>query len=293
LIQAPLTVVGIDFSPSSSVALRQALRLASGSTRKVRVVHAIDDPAAGVQRAELEAWTEHARWAWGEFSRDVPGAESIPFDIELGGRARAILANARAHGADLLAFGAFGDRRPDVGFGTVATTCVRHAHCDVLLMRDTQAGAFRRVVAGVDFSEGSASALRRAAAIAQHDAAELRVLHTFEPPWRRMHYRAPTPKTSPAEQAEHRRGLEARVREFVRETLSGGEASGREVELARVDVVDAPAHRSGIVEHAETIGADLVVLGTRGHTNLRDLLLGSTAEKVLAESRCSVLAVRT
>jgi nucleotide-binding universal stress UspA family protein len=40
------------------------------------------------------------------------------------------------------------------------------------------------------------------------------------------------------------------------------------------------------------MGADLIVLGTRGHTNLRDVLLGSTAERALSESTCSILAVK-
>jgi nucleotide-binding universal stress UspA family protein len=40
------------------------------------------------------------------------------------------------------------------------------------------------------------------------------------------------------------------------------------------------------------LGAELVVMGTRGRTNLRDMLLGSTAERTIAEARCSVLAVR-
>jgi nucleotide-binding universal stress UspA family protein len=40
------------------------------------------------------------------------------------------------------------------------------------------------------------------------------------------------------------------------------------------------------------VRADLVVLGTRGEHSLRDLLLGSTAEKALAAAGCSVLAVK-
>jgi universal stress protein E len=46
------------------------------------------------------------------------------------------------------------------------------------------------------------------------------------------------------------------------------------------------------VQHAESVHADLIVLGTRGRASIRDLLLGSTAERALAESRCSVLAVK-
>lgn len=285
-------VVAVDFTPCSAVALEQALRLSSGRGATLRAVHAIPservslvaDPA-GIA-ADLEEGITHAQWAWGEFAREVPGAEAISLEVEVGSRASSILGNARKHAAELLVLGAFGDRRPDVGFGTVATACVRHSHCDVLLVRDTQKGPFRRVVVGVDFSETSALALDRAVEFARADGAELHVLHTFEPPWRRLHYRAPTMQTSPAEQAQHRHALDERVRDFARKALRGG------FESARIDVVDAPAHRSGIVEHAETIGADLVVLGTRGRSNLRDLLLGSTAEKVLAESRSSVLAVR-
>ena len=61
---------------------------------------------------------------------------------------------------------------------------------------------------------------------------------------------------------------------------------------ASFTVLDHPGHRSGIVEHAESVHADLIVLGTRGRASIRDLLLGSTAERALAESRCSVLAVK-
>ena len=49
---------------------------------------------------------------------------------------------------------------------------------------------------------------------------------------------------------------------------------------------------AAFADYAAKAGADLIVLGTRGKTNLRDILLGSTAERVLAESRCSVLAVK-
>lgn len=288
----PTIVVAVDFTPCSAVALEQALRLASSRGAALRAVHAIPfvgesggADAAGIA-ADREDGITHANWAWGEFARDVPGALTIPFEVELGSRATSILANARKHAAELLVLGAFGDRRPDVGFGTIATSCVRHSHCDVLLVRDTQKGPFRRVVVGIDFSKTAALALNRAAELARKDGAELHVLHTFEAPWRRLHYRAPTTQTSPADQAKHRLSLEQRARDFARDALRG------DFETAHIDIIDAPAHRSGIVEHAETIDADLVVLGTRGRSNLRDLMLGSTAEKVLAESRSSVLAVR-
>ena len=48
-----------------------------------------------------------------------------------------------------------------------------------------------------------------------------------------------------------------------------------------------------IEEEAATCGADLVVIGTRGHGGLKHLLLGSIAERVVQKAPCPVLAVKT
>lgn len=288
-------VVGVDFSPCSAVALKQALRLGGLSHAPVRAVHAIDTIVGTQQNARLSSYqariraavTEDAAQAWKEFATSIPGAADVPFDFELDSRTRAILALAARHSAQLLVLGAFGDRRPDVGFGTVATACVRHAHCDVLLVRDTQLTPFQRIVVGIDFSENSQRALEGAVRFARQDGAPLHIVYCFDAPWRRLHYRSPTLLTGPEEQEQFRLTLDQEMRAFSAPALQDAGSIRVEFEL-----VDAPAHRAGLVTHAEEVGADLVVLGTRGRSNLRDILLGSTAEKVLAESRCSVLAVR-
>jgi nucleotide-binding universal stress UspA family protein len=40
------------------------------------------------------------------------------------------------------------------------------------------------------------------------------------------------------------------------------------------------------------MGADLIVLGTRGASNIHDMLLGSTAERVIRDAGRNVWAVR-
>jgi nucleotide-binding universal stress UspA family protein len=47
-----------------------------------------------------------------------------------------------------------------------------------------------------------------------------------------------------------------------------------------------------VCELAREIGADLIVLATRGHTGLKRILLGSTAERIVRFSPCPVLIVR-
>ena len=47
-----------------------------------------------------------------------------------------------------------------------------------------------------------------------------------------------------------------------------------------------------ICQTARTLGADLIVLTTHGYTGLKNVWLGSTAERVVRHAPCPVLAVR-
>ncbi len=48
----------------------------------------------------------------------------------------------------------------------------------------------------------------------------------------------------------------------------------------------------GIVETAEKVSADLIVMGTRGLSGLRHVMLGSVAERTLRHAPCPVLIVK-
>lgn len=288
-------VAGTDFTPASAVAIGQALRVAAWSGAALHVVHVIDTTVvieleatlSAFQKSIREGLVSDARKAWTEFAASIPGAARLEFDVSINNRITGILNHAQQHKADLLVMGAFGDRPVDVGLGTVATACVRKSATDVLLVRDNQAGPFKKVVAAVDFSSTSARALARAALVAGQDGAELHVLHVFDAPWHRLHYRAPSVLTPPHLQKQYRDALDRRLADFVQPVAEA--RKGLRVHTVCQDKND---HRSGIVGYARSVSADLIVLGTRGQSNLRDLMLGSTAERALSESPCSVLAVK-
>jgi nucleotide-binding universal stress UspA family protein len=49
---------------------------------------------------------------------------------------------------------------------------------------------------------------------------------------------------------------------------------------------------SGIVQTAETLGVDLIVIGSNGRSGIERLVLGSVAAKVVAQSSVPVLVAR-
>jgi nucleotide-binding universal stress UspA family protein len=72
----------------------------------------------------------------------------------------------------------------------------------------------------------------------------------------------------------------------ARFTEAGVEAAGV---IRRVRPGDTPQQ---IVEVAASSGADLIVMGTRGMTEWKSLMLGGVANKVVHHAACPVLLVR-
>lgn len=288
-------VIATDYSDGSIAALEQGLRIGAFHRAKVRAVHVIDiivglepEPQlAAMHLALQDGMVEDAQHQWEKLAKRIPGAADVVCEIALDSRVRGILTEAAARNADLLVMGATPTQLGDTGYGTVTASCVRHAPCSVLIVRRKHVGPFKKVVACVDFSPASMEALEEATRLATQDSAQLRIVHTFRAPWQERRVRDLPVVQDSIFQENYRGALEKRLEEFCRPLVH--ELNHLKAER---QVVVAENHRAGIIEAARDAAADLVVVGTRGKTNLRDILLGSTAERVLAEAPCSVLAVR-
>jgi universal stress protein A len=140
----------------------------------------------------------------------------------------------------------------------------------------------RSLLVAIDFSDHSAAALDAASALAKSLDAELHVVHAFD---------LRIPMITPYEVAipepyieESRRAAE----DHLEKAGAGARAQGLTV---HTHLAEAPAAQA-IVQTAERVGADLIVMGTRGHTGLKHLVLGSVAERTLRLAQCSVLTVK-
>jgi nucleotide-binding universal stress UspA family protein len=284
-------VAGIDFSDCSRSALHQAVRVALWNKAHLHVVHVIEylvitdladalghtieriqADAVGHAKGKLEAWLA-------EFGPSVPRS----VDVLVGPPIDGILRKVQSVEADLLVLGLHGDSMFPSGAGTLATKCMRKAPTKVMLVQKSQARPFRTVLACVDFSEMSRAAVEQARRVAAQDQSQVHFLHVFDGPLKWLHYRAEMLEAVAGFEREHRVLLEQRLKEFV------GETSGVDPHFA---LFDAGSHRCGIAEYARQVEADLLVLGTKGRTNLKYVLLGSTVERLLRDVPCSVLTVK-
>lgn len=89
-----------------------------------------------------------------------------------------------------------------------------------------------------------------------------------------------------------------RVREFAEGLEEVGESRLREYvpafedRMVPVSVVQVPGRAADvIVDQARRLPADYIVMGSRGHSALHDLVLGSTTSGVLRHATCPVIVV--
>lgn len=145
----------------------------------------------------------------------------------------------------------------------------------------TQAKSYT-IVLGIDFSEASNEALDEAIRLSMARNAELHVLYVDD------HFRAPEGGREAAEamlsRIEHH--AVGRMNEMSR--VTGQSLSFRK--LYSHFRLGAPAEQ--IVQLASDLDADLVVVGTHGHSGLKRLVIGSVAERVVRLARCAVWIVR-
>jgi len=139
-----------------------------------------------------------------------------------------------------------------------------------------------KILVAVDFSEYADSVLDVAVEFAGQLNAELHLIHAFD---------VRIPLVTPYEVAiptafieEAREAAASKLAALIQKVADDGVT-------ATSHLSEVPA-ASAIVDLAEELGADLIIMGTRGHTGLKHVLLGSVAERTLRHAPCSVLTVK-
>jgi nucleotide-binding universal stress UspA family protein len=320
-LTAPRWLVGVDLSAQSIRAMRAAKAMVDamgGEVRVVQVVGPVGEP--GRDYAELspqDVLREHGLEEKSSrlkalVETELPGAEVEqmravdPAHVALSTAAEAWNATAivvGTHGRSGLA---------RLFLGSTAEHLLRTASRPVLVVRDVRSanedtdkdanedtpslavdahGPTRigptRILVATDFSEPAERALEAARDLGANLDASVSVIHVFDDP------------------GDIRRGIVGRGLDAPRASaLPEGARVQLESALGAVviDVFGDDAKRvertllvgrpiDQICAHAETSGADLIVIGTTGRSGAMRVLLGSIAEKVVRRAGIPVLTV--
>ncbi len=204
------------------------------------------------------------------------GAGGADLDVMVGSPLDQIIRKVASVDADLLVLGTRGELK-----------AIRESPTLVLLVEPHHTLPFRDVVVCIDFSDISARLVELACRMVVPEG-RLTLLHVYVPPWYKMHYRAPTPEASPGFQTQYRRALTARLESYLEHVPENCRSTLR----CRPVLHEHANHGRGILEFLRQEQADLAVVGTKGRTSLKYVLLGSIAKRVVRDTPCSLLAVK-
>ncbi len=141
---------------------------------------------------------------------------------------------------------------------------------------------YRRILVGTDFSAASTSAFEQGLKLARQNNAELLVAHSSATPgWIGFM----PPETYGDWELHCRTEAEKNIGELVQKARKEGVKTHM---LLLEGLAD-----DAIVEAAERLGVDLIVIGTHGRRGVSRLFMGSVAAHVVSRAPCAVLTARS
>ena len=134
-----------------------------------------------------------------------------------------------------------------------------------------------KIVVGVDGSDGSDRAVAEATEVAKRDGAGIVLVHVVE-------------RIAAKGDMAPLRADEPEIKERIEKQAADLRDAGVDADVRYESIVLGGPARS-IADVADEIGADLIVVGTRGHSALAGVILGSVTQKLLHLASCPVLCV--
>jgi nucleotide-binding universal stress UspA family protein len=291
-------LVAIDGSASSEAAHRLVGSLMWPEGTIIELIGVVEPSAEAVVAAGIAVWTEgDARTTVIgralERTLDVvateletPGLGVRPLLLE-GRPANLIVERAEHARAELVVIGSRGlGPLKSMLLGSVSAEVVDHAPCPVLVVRRPEVGPILLAVDGSPSSQAAVTFLAGAQFLGHRPIEVLSVGPADNrPPLSSL---AALPDASlRGTVAEHRAARE-RTEEIAASATEKLLAEGC---TARWSISEGNAAHE-IIDAAKSFDSDLIVVGSRGHTGLTRMMLGSVARNVLLHTDASVLIVR-
>ncbi|NAS06874.1 universal stress protein [Acinetobacter haemolyticus] len=144
--------------------------------------------------------------------------------------------------------------------------------------------SYQKILVAIDDSETADKVIREAAQLAKALNSQITVVGvvTLDP------YLADT-------YIRYGQGNELidRVKGYVRDNLTKAEQKFEGLGFSvSTQILEGISIHQEIINASQNLGSDLIIMGSHGRTGFKQFVLGSVAQKVLAESQLPVLIVR-
>lgn len=303
-------LVATDFSPHAEAAVRQAVWLARQGAATLTIAHTLPNLRGaahsqsgpkmellidllygeGEQFEEFELGLRREAETKMRQMVDLNAADlDVQFKVLQGDPFVEITHAVQQSGHDLVLAGTRGLAAwKQFLVGSTAKRLIRKCPSAVWIVKAEHVGPPKAVLAATDFSDVSLKAAAQGLWVAQQADAELHLLHT-------INY-LPDYVTGPTKEADTRFPVGGPLRREINE-----EAQKRlETFVESFDTDPAKIHLhlswgtpwQEVDRLAQHLHIDLIALGTVGRSGIKGVLLGNTAEKILATCNCSILAVK-
>ena len=140
----------------------------------------------------------------------------------------------------------------------------------------------KTILVPLDFSDVTPAVVEAASSLAKAFGAHVTLLHISDPDPDFVGYEA-GPESVRMAVARDFRSEHQKLEEWKQQLAGAG------VEAASLHI-QGP-HADKILQEAERLRADLIVMGSHGHGPLYDLLVGTVTSGILKRTRCPVLVV--
>ena len=286
-------IAAVDFTPSCLHALREAIRQSSLNHATVTAVHVMEERLVEELKRALSTSEASIRAEWEAKLRKFvetseAGGSLVKTEVRVGHPYAELMDACKTTEADLLVMGAKGSGTEASRVGVIAARCIRNSPIDVLVVRHHAEPPFKHVLACVDFSDNAGKAVKQALHVAANDKADLRCLFVYQSAISMAldygGFITPLPQALADNEALSH--WQKELDRFVAPVAHGTGVPVKTVVAEQVNIRDA------ILDDVQQHNIDLVVLGTRGKSAIRHLLIGTTAEKIIHHAPCSILAVK-
>ncbi len=273
-------VAGIDLSSMGRRVADRARLVAEHESLELHLVYVLEPvDEAMIDPSHARLMRDHQKREANKLKEWMAERSAVPVELEVVTGSPSWTLAHRAKSAALLVIGS--SSIDNFSAGPTARRLARKALVDTLIVRRQPRVPYRKVIAAVDFSEQSRAAVDHA--LEHFPEAEVMILYALPARFDPLLADAGLFQEEVTASRSHRLKMAAeRMEEF------GARWGG----AVKTLVVDGPPV-STIEETLRRRGADLVVVGCRGATATRMVLLGNVAEGLVEGAPCDVLVART